>query len=477
MANSKKSLGALVRALEKRVQIDEKACYAASFDSMKYSFMPEAVVTPRKEAEVGKVLELANTYGVPVTPRGAGTSRTASATPIEGGWVLDLSKLDKIVIHSMQGQAQVQAGAVTAAVQQRAEEAGWFYPPDPSSKKYSTIGGNIACNAGGLRGAKYGVTRDYVVALRGYLPTGEGVEWGTATRKNATGYNMRDLWIGSEGTLGVVTGATLKLVPKPETRWTVLLAFPDEATALTAVEVLLESKVLPSICEFLDRNAVKGAEAFTGKPVFKGMPERAVILLELDGPAVLVREEKKRVLEWAKRWAEAFKPSRNEAEAEALWAVRRACSPAMFRLADSKLNEDVVVPLDKQVKLMQEARKLENRYKLPVAVFGHAGDGNLHVNIMYRREEPREVKRAHQAVEALMKAVVRLGGAMSGEHGIGLAKSPFLSLQFSPVEIQAMKAIKDALDPIGILNGRKIFERTPLWELRPVEHQFPWDRS
>ena len=222
----KKKLGAKV------VRTDDAACAAASYDSSKLPFLPEAVIFPAKEADIGVVLMLANKHGVPVTTRGRGTTLTGAAAPLRGGWVIDMMSLNKIEINEDAGMAHVQCGANVGAIQRAAEAKGWFYPPDPSSKEYCTIGGNIACNAGGMHGGKYGVTRDFIVALRGFLPTGEYVEWGTATKKFSAGFNMRDLWIGSEGMLGVVTGAVLKLIPLPAERWTLLTSFPDEAHAL-----------------------------------------------------------------------------------------------------------------------------------------------------------------------------------------------------------------------------------------------------
>ena len=246
----------LRRRLGAVVDTSEKGRWAASFDSSKISFLPDAVVTPRREEQIGVVLELANTYRVPVTVRGRGTTLMGSAAPVRGGWVIDMLRLNKVAIDRDAGLALVQAGATTQSIQDAAAAEGWFYPPDPSSKAYCTIGGNIACNAGGMHGGKYGVTRDFVLALRGFLPTGEAVQWGTATKKFAAGFNLRDLWIGSEGQLGVVTGAVLKLIPQPAARWTLLTSFPDEVTALSAAKALFRTRVQPAICEFLDRECV-----------------------------------------------------------------------------------------------------------------------------------------------------------------------------------------------------------------------------
>jgi len=477
-----KSFAAATRELKRRlgarvVLTDEQTRFASSFDGSKISFLPEAVIKPRKEDEIGVVLEIANKHRVPVTTRGRGTSLTGSGSPIRGGWVLDLLALNRIRIDPEAGMAHVQAGAKVADIQRAAADQGWFYPPDPSSKEYCTIGGNIACNAGGMHGGKYGVTRDFVVSLRGFLPTGEPVSWGTATKKFSAGFNLRDLWIGSEGMLGVVTGAVLKLIPQPAARWTLLTAFPDELTAIKAVLALFRARVQPAICEFLDRESVLCAERATGQPVFPGQAGRAVILLEFAGGVSEVDDLKLDVLAWAREHASAHREARDRNEAEQLWTVRRKCSGAMFELGDAKLNEDIVLPMQSYTKFVRFLAKLRRSSGLPIPTFGHLGDGNLHVNIMYHRASADETRAAEIAVQQLMETVVALGGAISGEHGIGLAKSPFLRVQHRPAEVKAMQAVKRALDPRGILNPGKMFDVVRVWKYPRVQIQLPWDHK
>ena len=459
------------------VTTEANALFAASFDSSKISFPPIAVIKPRKEADIGLALELANRHRVPVTVRGRGTTLMGSAAPVRGGWVIDMLALDRITIDVEAGMAHVQCGAKVADIQRAAEAKGWFYPPDPSSKEYCTIGGNIACNAGGMHGGKYGVTRDFVLSLRGFLASGEFVEWGTATKKFSAGFNLRDLWIGSEGMLGVVTGAVLKLIPQPAARWTLLTSFRDETDALKAALALFRQRVQPAICEFLDRESVVCAERATKTTVFPGQAGRPVILLELAGGAAEVREQKAIVLAWAKRHAIASRAARSRAEAETLWAVRRKCSGAMFELGDSKLNEDIVVPMRSYLKFIRFLAALKRRSKLPIPTFGHVADGNLHVNIMYHRANPVEAHAAEAAVNELMRTVVALGGAISGEHGIGLAKSPFLRVQHRTSQVKAMRAVKQALDPRGILNPGKMFEPVRIWKYPKLNIHLPWDHK
>ena len=472
-----KATAVLQQALGSRVRTDEDSRFGASFDGSKLSFLPEAVIRVRAERDIGTVLALANKHRVPVTVRGGGTSLTGSGSPIRGGWVLDVSALDTIVIHEREGMAEVGVGAKITAIQKAAEAAGWYYPPDPSSRDHSTIGGNIACNAGGMHGAKYGVTRDFVLALGGFLPTGERVQWGGRFKKFACGYNLRDLWIGSEGTLGVVTSAVLKLVPKPETKWTLVAAFADEAKALAAVQALIGRRLLPSILEFLDRHSVQCAERATGRSLFPEQRGRPLLLVEIDGTAGEVAERKRDVLAWVGEHAVASAEARTHEEAERLWEVRRKCSGAMFELGDAKLNEDVVVPLFSQVAFAGFLDELQRSSRLPIATFGHAGDGNFHVNIMYHRDDPAEARRAEKAVRQLMRKVVALGGTITGEHGIGLAKTPFLRIDRSEAEVGAMLAIKRALDPNGIMNPGKIFDVFEVWKHRPLKIRLPWDHK
>ena len=459
------------------VRTDRDSKREASFDSSKIAFPLQAVIFPRDRSDLAAVLALANRHRVPVTVRGRGTSLTGSASPIRGGWVVDLHGWDRVQVDGDSGMARVEAGATVAAIQAAAEAKGWFYPPDPSSKKYCTIGGNIACNAGGMHGGKYGVTRDFVLALKGFLPTGEFVEWGTATKKFSAGFNLRDLWIGSEGMLGIVTDATLKLVPLPSERWTLLVSFRSETDAFKAALALFGLRIQPAICEFLDRYSVDCAERASGKPVFRGQAGRPVLLLELAGGKAEVREHRALLLKWARRHGLAHRAARNRAEAEGLWEVRRSCSGAMFKLGDSKLNEDVVVPMGKYVAFARFLEGLRKRSGLPIPTFGHLGDGNLHVNIMYHKDRPQECRAAQRAVRELMATVVSLGGAISGEHGIGLAKTPFLRLQHPPAAVKAMKAVKKALDPRGILNPGKMFEVFRVWESKRVDVRLPWDHA
>ena len=465
-----------------KVKTDEATCFAASFDNMRLSFMPEAVIRPDVEDDIGVVLKLANKHQVPVTVRGRGTGNTGASSPIRGGWVIHLDHWDQIEIDPISAMATVQPGAITARINELAAEHGLFFPPDPSSLKHCSIGGNIATNAGGLRAAKYGVVRDHVYALEGFLPTGEKVTWGAPLRKFVSGLNLRDLWIGSEGTLGVITKATLKLVNKPKARRTFLLACRTDEGALEAAAALMGARVNPAVFEFLDTQTVEAAEKRRGRRVFSttelhGVEEtHAILLVEIDGHPAALAEDAEKVRAWIAKYAVAFRETDVEAEAEALWDIRRTCSQAMYALGNAKLNEDIVVPFRSYVELIRYTREVRDRVGLATPTFGHAADGNFHVHIMYDRDNPEHCRKAEQAIYEVMQKVVALGGAITGEHGIGIAKSPFLRLQHSPAEIGAMLAVKRALDPNNILAPGQIFEPLNVWDHRPVKVTLAWDK-
>jgi glycolate oxidase len=470
-----KAIKALRKRLGSKLAEDEEACFSASLDNLRLSSLPKAVVKAEEPADVAVVLKLASKYRIPVTTRGAGSSSTGSAVPIRGGWVLDLSGLDRVEIDPVARIATVGAGVVTADLQAQVEALGLFYPPDPSSKKYSTLGGNIACNAGGMRCVKYGVTRDYVLGLKGFFADGSPFTFGLPLKKYVSGLNLRDLLIGSEGTLGVITSANLKLIPKPEKQWTGMFAFKSEAAALRAVVGLFQVGLNPSILEFLDRQSVGCAEKYTGKVIFAGQPRSSILLIELDGCPTEVREQRKRLLDFMSGCAVAHREARTELQAEKLRQVRRTCSQSMFSIADTKLNEDVVVPIAKQAELIRYTIALKKEIGLSTPTFGHAGDGNLHVHIMYNRSSAKEAEKAKAGIRKLMQKVVDLGGVITGEHGVGLAKAPFLGLQHTPAELATMQAVKKTLDPLGILNPGKMFEAFEVWDHDLVDVKLPWD--
>jgi len=359
--------------------------------------MPSARIRPNSEDSVEAVLKLANEHLIPVTTRGGGTATTGTTSPTEGGWVLDVSGWTNCHIDPVARMAFVQPGVTIASLDRAAAEHGLMYPVDPGSHNHATIGGNIATNAGGMRAAKYGVTRDYVVALEGFLPTGEFVRWGANLKKFSAGFNMRDLWVGSEGSLGVITGAVIKLVKRPETRATCLAVFPSAEAALTCSHDLLLAGHSPSALEFLDAETVgctfsfwkkRDATALDHLPIclrkwsYQPQPP-AILLVELDGSEAAAREQLTELELFIKERTSDWMSAMDEETTELLWKIRRSCSQAMFELGSRKLNEDVVVPFDCQLALINYASILQEEYGLPTPTFGHAADGNFHVHIMY----------------------------------------------------------------------------------------------
>ena len=466
------------------IVLDDVSRYRASMDNLRISSMPEAVLKPNNGAEIQSVLKLANEHRIPITPRGAGSATTGASCPIEGGWVLDMSAWDDIRIDPTAMIAYAGPGAAVEAIDAEARKHGLMFPPDPGSKKYCTIGGAIACNAGGMRGAKYGGTRDYVLGLEGFLPTGEAVKWGGDLRKYVSGYNIKDLWIGSEGTLGVITQTALRLIPAPPFTRSIVVPYADEMAAHDTVRDILDAQIVPACLEFLDRQSIECAHQFwsklahspDAKELAKRVPRSPILLLQIDGDAHALEDQFNRLRPiLAARASGTLWPSENEDEEAALWKIRRACSQAMFQAGDTKLNEDVVVPLAAQKALIAYTLELKATIGLATPTFGHAADGNFHVHIMYDRGDPDQKARAQDGIQRLMHKIIELGGVITGEHGVGLAKSPFLKIQHNPAELAIMQAVKKTFDPNNILNPGKFFEQFEIWEHPREEVRMPWD--
>jgi glycolate oxidase len=430
-------------------------CYG--YDATAYFCRPEAVIFPGNAEEISAVLRLANEQRFPVVPRGAGSGMSGGSVPIQGGVVLVLSRLNRIIkIDRENFLAVVEPGVVNRELQQAVEALGLFYPPDPASMNFSTLGGNVAECAGGARAVKYGVTRDYVLGLTAVLPTGEIMKTGVQTAKGVVGYDLTRLLVGSEGTLAVITEIILKLLPKPEARRPVLAFFNRLDLAAQAVVEILHGGVLPSTLEFMDQPSIRAVEDY----LHLGLPPEAeaLLLVEVDGDREEVERQSRRVLEACERLGAAgTRLARTEAEAEDIWKARRAVSSAIFRLRPNKINEDIAVPRAQIPGAIRRFQEIARRFDLLIVSFGHAGDGNIHVNVMYDEQQEGQKARAHQAVEEIFKAVLELGGTLSGEHGIGLAKAAYLSWELDPVNLSVMKKIKELFDPNRVLNPGKIF--------------------
>ena len=430
-------------------------CYG--YDATQMEFLPSAVVHPANAEETAAVLKLANHRKFPVFPRGAGSGFTGGSLPKTGGVVLVTTRMNRILrIDTENLIAEVEPGVVTEDFQKAVEKLGLFYPPDPASLKFSTLGGNVAENAGGPRCVKYGVTRDFVMGLEVVLPTGEIIRTGTETYKAVVGYDLTRLLCGSEGTLGVITKIIFKLLPLPEAKKTMLTIFDSIDGAAQAVSTIIGAKIIPTTLEFMDYATLQCVE----KRFNLGVPPegRAVLLIEVDGDKDLIEKQATRIHDLIKPLGLVqFRAAKDNAESEALWKVRRLVSPSLRDVNPDKYNEDIVVPRSKVPIIIRQIEKIQQKYDIPIVNFGHAGDGNIHVNVLINKEIPGQEEKAHEAIKEVFQAALDLNGTMSGEHGVGLAKQPYIEMELNPAQIKAMQGIKLALDPNNILNPGKIF--------------------
>jgi glycolate oxidase len=430
-------------------------CY--SYDATQQSFLPEVVVFPGDAQEIGRILQMANAEKIPVFPRGAGSGFTGGSLPVTGGIVLVTTRLDRILrIDTENLVAEVQPGVVTEQFQQAVEKLGLFYPPDPASLKFSTLGGNVAECAGGPRCVKYGVTKDYVLGLEVVTPQGEIIRTGGETMKGVVGYDLTKLMCGSEGTLGIITRITFKLLPLPEAKKTMLVIFDSIDGAAKGVSAIIGGKIIPTTLEFMDAATLECVRKATGLK----LPEaaKAVLIIEVDGDRELIERQAQKILEIvAPLGVVETRVAKDAAESEDIWKVRRSVSASLRKVNPDKFNEDICVPRSLVPQMIREVEKISNRHAIPIVNFGHAGDGNIHVNIMIDRQVPGQLDKAEAAIEEVFAAALRLGGTMSGEHGVGNTKAPYIPMELDPVAVTYMKTIKKALDPNNILNPGKIF--------------------
>jgi glycolate oxidase len=431
---------------------------AYSYDGTFQQQRPDVAVSPRTTDEVARVLALANAEGIPVVPRGASSGLAGGTIPLAGGIVLNLARMNRILdVSPADGVAVVEPGVVTARLQAEVERLGLFYPPDPASLSQSSLGGNVSTNAGGPRCLKYGATKDYVRGLTVVLADGRVLRAGGRVLKQSTGYQLTQLFVGSEGTLGVVTEIVLRLVPLPRERSTAQAAFPSLEQATEAVTTILTRGLLPTALEVMDATTIQLVEDHMAI----GLPRdaEALLIVECDGnDAAAVQGEIARVGEIARECgASTVRVAADAAERAALWEARRAISPALGRARPNKLGEDIVVPRSQLVAMVRRTRAISAEVGLPIPVFGHAGDGNLHPNILFDRRIPGELERVERAATAIFRAAIELGGTLSGEHGVGSLKREFMVDALSEEAVWAMRAIKQALDPRGILNPGKLF--------------------
>jgi glycolate oxidase len=437
-----------------RASLEERRCYA--YDGRTEGAVPDLIVFPSSAREVSAILKLANSRLFPVIPRGQGSGLTGGSVPVGGGVVLSFMRMDRILeIDTANLVTVVEPGVITFDLQQEVAKKGLFYPPDPSSYKYSSLGGNVAECAGGPNSLKYGVTRDYVLGLEVVLPTGETLNVGVRTMKGVVGYDLTRLFVGSEGTLGVVTKITLKLIPLPEAKVTILVLFGEVEEAAETVSAIIAARVVPATIEFMDKSSIRCSE----KASPMGLPEDVggLLLIEVDGTreAALAQAEKVRSIA-AAHAAVRCDFTEDPVEADRLWQARRVLSQATYNLNPVKIAEDVVVPRSEIPGFIRSLEAMQERFGLPILSFGHAGDGNFHVSLMIR-DTAEDREKAEEAVKEIFAQALRRGGTMSGEHGIGISKAPYLGMELSDDVIATMKKIKRLFDPNNILNPGKIF--------------------
>jgi D-lactate dehydrogenase len=437
------------------VLTDPADCWAYGYDNSRLHSMPDAVALASSHAQVAAVVRLCNDARVPLVARGRGTGTTGATVPVHGGVVLSLERMHRLfLIDPLDRIARVEPGVTNEALQTAAAAHGFFWAPDPTSAAVCTVGGNLACNAAGPRAVKYGTARENTLGLRAVTGAGEEIRTGTMTTKGVVGYDFTRLLIGSEGTLAVITEATLKLTPLPEARQTLQATYRDVRAAARAVSAIMAQPMTPAALEFMDRSAIDMIRGYSDLGL--GPEVGALLMIEVDGPAQGIGH----VAEAVARAADvngllALTRAATEEDAERLWRTRRALSPALRNVAPKKINEDVVVPVSRIPDLIEGLEHLSREHAIRIVNFGHAGNGNIHVNLLVDPDDAAAMVRAAACLDATFDLVLRLGGTLSGEHGIGLAKRDFVSREIDPVTLRLMRDVKRQFDPNGILNPGK----------------------
>ena len=433
---------------------EDLVCYG--FDASGLEGVPSAVVWPKNTEEVVRVMRYAWQNEIPVTPRGAGTGMTGGSIPLKGSIVLSFEKMNRLIALDTENlNVIVEPGLINGRLQRELEYLGFFYPPDPASMNFCTIGGNVAENAGGPRALKYGVTKDYVMELEAVLPNGEIITTGVRTPKGVVGYDLTRLLTGSEGTLAVITKIRLRILPLPEEVITLLVMFDNLEASGIAVSKIIASRVIPRTLEFMDAETIAAVESF--KPV--GIPRgvEALLLIELDGHPAAITKEAAKIADICTSLNAEVKMAEDAAARGKLWEARRAVSPALYNLNPTKINEDIVVPRNKIPDMLKYLKRLSEESGIKIVNFGHAGDGNIHVNIMVDRNDAERYRQAEALVKEIFNMTLDLGGTISGEHGVGITKASYIGMEIKKHELELMKGIKNIFDPKGILNPGKIF--------------------
>ncbi|MDI6812647.1 MAG: FAD-linked oxidase C-terminal domain-containing protein [Desulfitobacteriaceae bacterium] len=420
---------------------------------------PDVVVAPKSTEEVSQVLNIAQKYGLPVYPRGSGTNLSGGTIPLEGGIVLSLLNMNRILeVDTENLTATVQPGVIIQDLNNEVALHGLLYPPDPGTVTTATMGGSVSESSGGLRGLKYGVTKHYVMGMKLVLADGKVIKWGGKTVKNVTGYDLTALFTGAEGTLGIITEILVKLIPAPETRKSLLGVFDDVDKAGRAISAIIRNRIIPATLEIMDNMTLRTVENFT----HAGLPieAEAVLLIEVDGYKEVVEREAALVEDVLQQeGAVEVKVAKDEQERERIWFARRSALPALAQKKPTTVLEDATVPRSKIPEMLKAIREIAKKYDLLIGTFGHAGDGNLHPTILTDERDKEEMARVEKAVDEIFQVAISLGGTLSGEHGIGIAKAKYLPLEFGEAGVRTLRRIKEALDPEYRLNPGKIVLR------------------
>lgn len=455
-------LDSLFKAIEgvtgkKAITREQEELVCHSFDATGRSFMPDMVVFPTSTLEVAKILEIATQYKVCVTPRGSGSGMTGGSLPLGGGIVIVMGRMNRILeIDNENLTARVETGVITGDLHKAVEQLGLFYPPDPASSSFCTLGGNIGECAGGPRAVKYGVTRDYVLGLTAVLPSGQIIHTGVKTAKGVAGYDLTRLIVGSEGTLAVVTEVTLRLLPLPGAVKTMAVVFDSIKKAAETVSGIIRESVVPRCVEFLDRASIDCVREEVKLDLTPGV--EAILIIEVDGSREVVEADAVKIEAYCRKMgALNVVVAATPQEAVDLWKARKALSPALFKIAPNKINEDIVVPINRIPEMVAKIESIKKSSGLTIVSFGHAGDGNIHCNIMYDKRDEDQLKRAEAAVDELFDATLSLGGTITGEHGVGITKKKYFVREIGQAEIELMRGIKRVFDPGNLLNPGKIF--------------------
>lgn len=444
---------------EENAHFDSIHQRAYSYDATRKHYLPDGVLFPRNEEDISEILKYCNEKQIIIIPRGSGSGFTGGALAVNGGLILSFEKhMNQILEIDLENLvAVVQPGVINIALQKEVAKHKLFYPPDPASMEYSSLGGNVSENAGGMRAAKYGITKDYVMALRAVLANGDIIRAGKRTIKDVAGYNLAGILIASEGSLAVLSELTLKLIPMPKLKKTAFATFASVKEAMNAVYKSLAGGVNPVSMEFLDNLSIRAVEEKFHKGL--NVEAGAILICDVDGNVKESVEEDLKCLRehFLEAGAMEFKIAQNESEAADIWFARRNCSQSIAIYGTLKLNEDITVPRSKLPELLEGIEQISQKYGFKIPCFGHTGDGNVHTNVMVKDKDDKEqVKKGYETVEEIFKLAVGLGGTLSGEHGIGISKAPFMNLAFSEAELDLMRNIKKAFDPNNILNPFKM---------------------